>query len=535
MTPRPNDRAGYGIGYDFALAVWQRRKWLAVLTFITVLAGAVSLTLSLPNVYRATATAIVERQVSETLVKPAVTTELETRIQTIHKQVTSRARLSDVIQRYGLYPELKGRVPMAGIVERMRRDIQFGLSGVEQQMTGRMATISFSVSYSGRDPEIVAEVANALVASYVDENTRRREQQAVQTAEVLKGQLDETKRELDAQERREREFTMQHTSELPQQIEVNLSALDRLNTQLRLNGEYQIKAIERRERLEQELATADSGTATTTPTTPTAQLARLKQQLAELRTKFSDEYPDVVRIKLEIARLSEQVGTTGTNGQDTTAGTNGHAHATSDDPARRMIERSLERAQAAHSTLKDEEVMLRRLIADYENRVQNAPKRQDELQQLSKDREANKERYETLRKRYEEARLAESLEQGQKVEQLRVLDPAMPTNRPWAPNRFWLLVVGFVAAVGLAFAAVVAAERLDTSFHTVDDVRDFVAVPTLAVIRRLPTPAGVGGGWLRPVLVTLAFLVGLTLIVGGSHYVGSGNEQIARMTARGRG
>ena len=527
MTPRPNDRPEYGVGYDFALAVWQRRKWLAMLTFIAALAGVVSLALSLPSVYRATATAIVERQVSETFVRPSVTTELETRIQTIHKQVTSRARLIDVIQRYGLYPELKGHVPIEGVVERMRRDIEFGLSGVEQQMTGRMATISFSVSYSGRDPEIVAEVANALVASYVEENTKRRERQAIQTAAVLKDQLDETKRELDALDQREREFTFQHTSELPQQIEVNLSALDRLNTQLRLNGEYQIKAIERRERLEQELVT-ESGSATTASKAPPTQLERLKQQLAELRTKFSDEYPDVVRIKLEIARLSEQAEPAG-------VGTNGHAPTTNGEAARHLTEQSLARAQAELKTLKDEEVMLRRLIADYEGRVQNAPKRQDELQQLSRDRESIKERYQTLLKHYEEARLAESLEQGQKVEQLRILDPAIPTRQPWAPNRFWLLTIGFIAAVGLAFAVVVAAERFDTSFHTVDDLRAFVTVPTLAVIRRLPTRSNVRTGWLRPALVTLAFLVSVALIVGGAYYVGSGNEQIARMTARARG
>jgi hypothetical protein len=117
---------------------------------------------------------------------------------------------------------------------------------------------------------------------------------------------------------------------------------------------------------------------------------------------------------------------------------------------------------------------------------------------------------------------------------LRVLDPAIPTSRPWAPNRFWLLLMGLIAAVALAFAAVVAAERLDTSFHTVDDLRAFVAVPTLAVIRRLPTRANARAGWLRPALVMLAFLVGLAFIIAGTHYVGSGNEQIARMTARAR-
>ena len=77
--------------------------------------------------------------------------------------------------------------------------------------------------------------------------------------EFLRQQLAEVKRELDDQERLTSEFTLRHADELPQQVEANLAALDRLNTQLRLNGEYQLRAMERRERLEQELADDGSG------------------------------------------------------------------------------------------------------------------------------------------------------------------------------------------------------------------------------------------------------------------------------------
>ena len=94
---------------------------------------------------------LVDRQeVSEAFVRPSVTAELETRIQTIHQRVTSRARLADLINRLGLYPELRAAVPVEVIVERMRRDIQLQLKGVEQS-TGRSTTISFSVGYSGRN------------------------------------------------------------------------------------------------------------------------------------------------------------------------------------------------------------------------------------------------------------------------------------------------------------------------------------------------------------------------------------------------
>ena len=141
MTQRPSQY----IGTDYALEVWQRRKYIAIIAFVVSLAGVVAITLSLPNLYRATATVLVERQqVSEAFVRPSVTAELETRIQTIDQQVRSRARLSAIITSLGLYPELRGSVPMGDIVAIMNRDIHLGLKGVEQAATGRSATIAFS-------------------------------------------------------------------------------------------------------------------------------------------------------------------------------------------------------------------------------------------------------------------------------------------------------------------------------------------------------------------------------------------------------
>lgn len=526
---RPNERDERGISVDLAREVWQRRKWLALVVFVAALAGGSTLALSLPPLYRATASVIVERQqISEAFVRPSVTTELETRIQTIHRQVTSRARLSEVITRLGLYPELRAYAPMEAIVERMRRDIDFGLSSVDQT-GGRTATIAFMLSYTGRDPDSVAEVANTLVRSYVDENTASRERQAVRTAEFLKTQLDEVKRELDAHLEREREFTMRHTSELPQQVDVNLAALDRLNTQLRLNGEYQLRIMERRERLEYELAESPSGYPSPggRAETPAAQLHRLEQQLTGLRSRFSDRYPDVVRIKAEIARLQQkQSAESGTNGSTA----NGHAPLTS---GRTLVEQTLGKLQGELASLKREEGMLRRLIAQYEARVENTPKRQDELQRLSREYETTKERYETLLKRYEEAKVAENLEQERSVEQFRVLDPAVPSRAPVAPNTLWLLAMTFAGSLALAFASVVGAERIDTRFHTVDELRAFVTIPTLAVIRRIPTRAETRARRIRLVLAAVAVVVGLALIVFGARYVASGNEQLVRMTVRG--
>src|SRR2546422_10797808 len=119
-------------GFGLMLEVWGRRKWLAVVVVALVFAGTAGIAKFLPDIYRSTATVLVERhQVAETFVRSSVTGELDTRLQTISQEILSRARLEGVINRFGLYPDLRERTPLAGIVEKMRRDIQLEIKGVD--------------------------------------------------------------------------------------------------------------------------------------------------------------------------------------------------------------------------------------------------------------------------------------------------------------------------------------------------------------------------------------------------------------------
>jgi polysaccharide chain length determinant protein (PEP-CTERM system associated) len=402
----------------------------------------------------------------------------------------------------------------------MRRDIRLELKGVDQT-TGRTATIAFTLGYSGRDPDTVAQVANTLVGLYVEENTKSREQQASRTASFLKDQLVDIKRSLDVQEGRANDFKSQHTSELPQQLEVNLAALERLTTQLRLNGEYQLRAIERRERFEKQIAEAASAEPAAAPSALPSKLPQLRRDLAELQTQFSDHYPDVIRVKAEIAALERQIERS-----------DAAKRASPPVDATARMRQSLGETDTELASLKEQEGFLRQMIASYETRVENAPKRQQELQELLRDYETTKERYQTLLKRYEDAQLAVTLEQGQNLEQFRVLDPAIPPTRPAAPDRWSLLLMGIIAAFGVAFGAIVAAERLDTTFHTLDDLRAYVNAPTLATIRPILTETDKRRQRRRAALIAISAVVFLVLVGAGSYRYSAGNEQLVRMMTR---
>jgi len=342
-------------------------------------------------------------------------------------------------------------------------------------------------------------------------------------------------------------------------MESNLSILERLNTQLRLNNENQNRALERRDLLARRLEEAESsaGVALAVPSptgapgvapaaeTPTARLHRLRQELAELRARYKESYPDVVQMRSRIATVEQQVrqeqqlrqaNPARTNDDDAKAAVADARAAVALPPNPQVVKlkESIGDIEVEISTLKAEERRLREDLAVYQRRVENTPYREQEFQELSRDYDTTSELYRTLLKRYEEAQLAETLEQRQKGEQFRVLEPAIPPAAPFAPKRLWLLAVGVALSAGIAVGALVAAEQLDGSFHTADEVRAFTTTPIVANIPPMITAAEVSRRRWRLALVAVSIFVGAAVLGGVSHRVAAGNEQLVWLLVRGR-
>jgi hypothetical protein len=89
---------------------------------------------------------------------------------------------------------------------------------------------------------------------------------------------------------------------LPQQTTVDLAALGRLHADLRSTSDERLRALDRRNDILRRLAEAESTSPAATLEAPT-RLAHLKGELADLRQRFSDKYPDVIRVQAEIASL----------------------------------------------------------------------------------------------------------------------------------------------------------------------------------------------------------------------------------------
>jgi polysaccharide chain length determinant protein (PEP-CTERM system associated) len=519
--------AGKRQGVSDPLRMLIRRKWLALAIIATVLTVAGSVTFSLPEIYQATATILVERQqLPESVVQSTVTSEVSRRLQTITRQLLSPDRLQQLIQQFDLYADWQAEMPLKQIIARMQQDIQLEQQRSQQRRSS--ITTAFTLSYRGSDPRKVAQVTNALASLYIEENVKVREQQATGTSQFIEEQLAVIRKKLEAQEQQMSQYKEKYIGELPEQLSANISTLERFNAQLHLNSEKLARANERHASLVRQLAGAQGAgsTAAMRYNTLRTQLATLQQQLQVLRTRFSDKYPTVIRLKEEIATLERQLDDALPNGADAP-----NAPVEPNTPERHLLQAEIDAVNTEIKVLRTEEQNLLRSLNVYQQRVENTPRHERELHMHSRDYEITQALYHSLLKRLEEAKLAESMEQNLQGEQFRLLESATPPTRPASPNRVRLLLVAASLSLGLAVGAAFVVERLDTSFHSVDDLRAYVDVPVLQSLPHIAVKSVQRRRQWRFALAMVATVCLLGVIAGLTHHVAKDNTQLVRLLA----
>ena len=522
MTPRI--RTDSHPDMDRLLAAWRRWRWLGLAAFLVIAAGGIGIAKFLPSVYRSTATILIERpQVPESIVRSTVSSDLETRLQTIREQLMSRSRLWEVIVAHDLYREARKTLPADVVVNQMRHDLSVELKGVERRSEPG-STIALSISYQGRDPKKVADVANTLAQACVDENSRSRERQVRGTSDFLRNQLTQAEKQLRTQQQKVDGYQRAYSSELPGTREAVISALERLSSQLDRNLEMQSRTKERLAMVERDIemppppAPLPDGSES-----DEARIARLRAQLAEARQRYTEQYPDVVALKSEIATLEKRLSASPARASSGPRLSPSVARATSQ---RQLVEGELKALQA-------EERQLRPVIASYQARLERMPQRDLELQEISRDYATTREQYDSLVKRYSDAALAERVELKSNGEEFSILDPAVPAIAPVAPARYRLMGMGVLFALGVTLALMFIADRLDGSFHSVADVRDFTTVPVLASVPPIVTAGDRARTVLRFSVGAAVVALLMAAVVGGAFVIAHGNDGLVRLVTRG--
>jgi len=217
------------------LQIGLRRKWYIIIALLVSVFAAYGIYKSLPKIYRAsTLILVLPQRVPESYVRPIITDSIASRLNTISQEILSRTRLEKVIQELNLYPELRDKLPMEGIIERMRGMIEVT---VQNNPQNERTQNSFSISFEGKDPQAVMTVTNKLASLFIEENLKVREFQAESTSNFLVKELQSMADQLKRKEQEIRSFKERSMGQLPQQLDANLRILERLQQELQTTSE----------------------------------------------------------------------------------------------------------------------------------------------------------------------------------------------------------------------------------------------------------------------------------------------------------
>ncbi len=504
-------------GVDDYWAMVVRRKWwiLGPLFFGWLLVFASAWVI--PAKYASESVVLVEPpKVPKDLVAPNVQVDLADRVQSLSTQVLSRTRLLNLIGKFHLYPSYANSPDDQ--VEKMRDDIKFEMVQAPTA-NGQQELIAFKMAVKNSDPAIAQKVNAALTSFFVDENVRASQEQSEATTTFLDSQVKAVAQTLADDEAKVRAYEAQHDGSLPQQLQSNMQILTGIQSQLQAAQAAHERAMQQQtylSSLEKQYQTM--GDSANVPTSVDNQLENARAQLADLQARYTDDHPDIKKLKETIAgleKLKKNMGAEAKEKLDTNTASPSQVQAMT-PLVQLQSQIKINKMELQSSSEKIQQ--LEQAAQMYQARLNATPAVEAEMSDMMRDFGNMKKDYVDLLAKKQESSLATSLERQQQGAQFRVIDPPSLPDKPAFPDRFKFSLAAIGVGLALAVLFGVGSEFLDDRIRNEQALNEAVSLPVLVEIPPLPTPAEIRAARWKPWLAVAAAVLVVILLPSAVAY-----------------
>lgn len=490
-----------------------KRRWLQMLTvFILVVMAAIAAAILLPPTYQSTGTILIEsQQIPDDVVKATVTSYAGERIEVIKQRVMTRDNLYRIIQKYSLYPKKIDSETTSTLIDKMRESISVILvnADVERSGGGR-ATIAFKVGFEYERPEVAHKVANELVTLFLDENVKARTERATETTEFLTQEVESLRKELEGVENKVAAYKQEHSNSLPEHMEMHMSLLQRSESDIKeVDRDYKSTQEELRY-LDVELASAKANVKINSNgevISTTSELEKAKAELERSMGLYKDTHPTIRALKRKIEALEKPTGVE-LNAKPVKTDV-------ANDLVTAKIQAQIEAAKARLSSLTQQRKSLENRIDQLQAQVTLSPQVERGMFTLMRDYENAKTKYEEVKSKQINAKIAENLEQENKAERFSMLEPPIFPDKPTKPNRKKVIALGFGAGVGGALALAILLEALDKRVRGVEAITSLINMRPLVIIPYISTNSEIKRrkNFNKYLLILILTIIGLSLLI----------------------
>lgn len=446
-SPVPvDDGGGMDLIKSLPTMLWARR-WLIIIPAVVLSIVGVVAAFLIPPKYRSQATILIESaQLPADLVNSSVTDVVEQRIERVRQRVLSRGDLIQLIRSNGLYPAEQRSQPLSAIVDKMRAATQIEPIAADVNGGRGSNTVAFTISFEYAQPGPAQLVVQQFVNRFLELDASSQTEQATGAANFIGEQAEGLQRRI-------------------AEIEGQIRAIKAANGTTIALGQYMggdpvgaSSSIDR----EIDGIMADNTRLAATSSSGGSELANLRAQLRALSSKYSDDHPDVVALREQVAAAERQP----------------QAASTIKTPEQLQIDSNMSRIaslRAAKAAVNSQSATSRAAAA-------RAPAILAQIDQLEKQADTLRLQYQSVGNKLVSAETSARMESEQKGERFTVADPPVVPDAPFWPNRLMFVGGGVAAGFGLGAALALAIELLLRPIRGPAALRAATGVPPLAII-----------------------------------------------------
>lgn len=453
-----------------------RRKLPYVIgIFFLVFLGAIAYSIKLPPIYESTGTILIESQQVNS--DQSRTKFAGDRFEALKQVVLSNENLFEIANKYKLFGlDKSSTASPSDMADLLRLYVQINLLKADVGQWGEKATFAFQVTTNYYNAADTYNIANDVIKLFLNENDRASKERVTDTAEFYSKEAESKKIELESIERQVTNYKQRFSNSLPQNKDLQLSSLQRLEDDLRDNQrEYNATQAELRSldvSMDSAKAGLGLGAAQEQNVGPTG-LENLKAEYLKLSSIYSENHPTLKALQRRIDVLEKaNIPTAIAPVKSVTAQSVMVA----------KVQAQIDAANVRLKTLEAEELNIRSKIRQTEGGVMQSAQTEGALSKLERDYETAKAAYADIKAKQDTSKIAQNIELQNKGERFVLIESPVLPKKTIKPNRWLIIAAGFFGAIAAAIGSVILFEMFDNRVRGVDAIASVLKIQPMAII-----------------------------------------------------
>jgi uncharacterized protein involved in exopolysaccharide biosynthesis len=474
---------------DYLAMLRRRMKVILIPALLAPLAGFL-ISYIFAAKYTSKALVLIEApKIPDTVVQQVFSEDLTQHVVTIQQQVLSPSRLHPMVDRLGLAKSGQG---IDDVMDNIRLNMNIdpvvtdlSLFDTKKKPGQSSPVPGFYVTYTASTAHDAQQICGELTSMLLEEDLKSRQEASQGTTEFLSKEVQDAKQNLDDLDQKLAAFKNQHMGQLPGDEDNNMKILMGLNSQLDANTQTLNRATQDKSYtdslLTQQLAAWKASQSSSNPQSLQEQLSQLQAQLIDLEGRYTDDHPDVIKTKADIAAVKKQLADL----DDPSAKPNGAAGdkgSASEPPEIRTLRLQIHQYEDMIVQATRDQQKLQQEIALYQGRVAASPAVEEEYKELARDYDNAQKVYQDDLAKQSTSKMATQAERDQESGRMALLTPADLPDSPSFPSRLLFAGGGLGAGLVLGLCIAMWLEFREKCIRTEADAEAALQLPILVAV-----------------------------------------------------